>query len=203
MTQADSVHSTPPTNTSANESGKPPLFRRTDISPEDFFQTLGRVRRAARDEIERLIDWLDSTIDCDQDAAVDDEPCDGDTDTEPSLGSFDRMSNQIKAWQTTGFCNAEIDAELDRCDDEPSLGSCDGPGRLMPCGMGGQEYWARGNTDEREGDEHDGAERSLGWSDEEAARGSYPSLMGNRAEHGSSNVETTDQANAQANPATD
>ena len=44
------------------------LYRRTDISPEQFFQALGRVRRAARDEIERLIEWLDSTIDCDQDA---------------------------------------------------------------------------------------------------------------------------------------
>src|SRR6187402_1058978 len=94
------------------------LFRRTDISPEDFFQALGRLRRAARDEIERLIDWLDTTIDCDRDAAVDDAPCDGDPDAEPSLGSFDRMSNQIKAW-TERWC--DVDAELDRCDDEPAL----------------------------------------------------------------------------------
>jgi len=96
------------------------LYRRTDISPEDFFQTLGRVRKAARDEIERLIDWLDSTIDVDQDAAVDDGPCDGDTDAEPSLGSFDRMSDQIKAWSTTtGYGSSyDVDMELDRCDDE-------------------------------------------------------------------------------------
>jgi hypothetical protein len=117
MTQADRVLSTPPTNTSATPVD--PLYRRTDISPEDFFQTLGRVRRSARDEIERLIKWLDSTIDCDQDSAVDDEPCDGDTDTEPSLGSFDSMSNQIKAWQTRHVA-ADIDAEIDRCDDEPT-----------------------------------------------------------------------------------
>ena len=56
------------------------------------------VSRAARDEIERLIEGLDSTIDVDQDAAVDDGPCDEDTDAESSVGSFDRMSNQIKAW---------------------------------------------------------------------------------------------------------
>jgi hypothetical protein len=90
MTQADSVHSTPPTNTSANNPPEGPqspedsLYRRTDVSPEHFFQALGRLRRAARDEIERLIDWLDSTIDCDQDTAVDDEGCDEDTESRPS-----------------------------------------------------------------------------------------------------------------------
>ncbi|QOZ45539.1 hypothetical protein XH89_20165 [Bradyrhizobium sp. CCBAU 53340] len=73
-------------------------MRRTDISPEQFFQALGRARKAGRDEIERLIDWLDSTIDVDEDFAVDDETCEGDPDAEPSPGSFDRMSDQIKAW---------------------------------------------------------------------------------------------------------
>jgi len=47
MTKADSVLSTPPINASASD-----LYRRTDISPEEFFEALGRVRRAARDEIE-------------------------------------------------------------------------------------------------------------------------------------------------------
>jgi hypothetical protein len=122
MTQADSVHSTPPKNTPADTPIERPaesagaLYRRTDISPEQFFQTLGRVRRAARDEIERLIDWLDSTIDVDQDAAVDDAPCDGDPDAEPSLGSLDRMSDQIKAWAHRGW--GDVDMELDRADDE-------------------------------------------------------------------------------------
>ena len=129
MTQADSVHSTPPTNTSANDPPDGPqspqdsIYRRTDISPEDFFQALGRFRRAVRDEIERLIVWLDSTIDTDQDAAADDEGCDGDTDAEPSLRSFDRMSDQIKAWQTTtGYGSTyNVDCELDRCDDEEAV----------------------------------------------------------------------------------
>jgi hypothetical protein len=139
MTQADRVHSTPPLNTSASD-----LYRRTDISPEDFFQALGRVRRAARDEIERLIEWLDSTIDCDQDAAVDDASCDGDADMEPSLGSFDRMSDQIRAWSTRGF-SAEIDTELDTTDAEPALGSV----AAFDAGES-QEGWADGNRDDRE-----------------------------------------------------
>jgi hypothetical protein len=115
MTQADSENTT----------GLPPciageLYRRTDISPEQFFQALGRVRRAARDEIERLINWLDSTIDTDQDTAIDDEPID-DAELEPSLGSFDRMSDQIKAWSSHQFHTEGTDREFDRCDDEPAL----------------------------------------------------------------------------------
>jgi hypothetical protein len=54
------------------------------------WQALGQARRAAREEIERLIDWLDSTIDVDEDFAVDDAPCDGEGDEEPSLGSIER-----------------------------------------------------------------------------------------------------------------
>jgi hypothetical protein len=92
---------------------------RSIVEPKTFFQALGRVRRAARDEIERLIAWLDSTIDVDEDEAADDGPCD-DQELEPSLGSFDRMSDQIKAWQGGNY---DVDAELDKCEDEPSLGS--------------------------------------------------------------------------------
>ena len=158
MTQADSVHSTPPTNTSADDPG--PLYRRTDISPEDFFQALGRVRRTVRDEIERLIDWLDSTIDTDVDSAVDDDPCDGDPDREPSLGSFDRMSDQIKAWSaTTGYGSShDVDCELDRCDAEPALAAPEAhPTVYGPAGphrdrSGSQERWASGAGDDREGD---------------------------------------------------
>ena len=142
MIQADSVHSTPPTNTPIDD--QEPLFRRTDISPEDFFQALGRVRRQVFDEIERLIDWLDSTIDTDVDEAVDDRGCDGDPDAEPSLGSFDRMSDQVKAWQDRGW--GDVDCELDRCDAEPGLGS------VAMTESGNQERWASGVTDDREGE---------------------------------------------------
>lgn len=142
------------------------LYRRTDISPENFFQALGRVRRAARDEIERLIDWLDTTIDCDQDAAVDDGPCDDDSDAEPSLGSFDRMSNQIKAW---AYRWGDTDAELDHADDEP-LGSLDG--------KVDQTAWAAGNPSDAELDgaesgiaDHDGLIEQVGSQDWHSSRG--------------------------------
>jgi hypothetical protein len=204
MTQANSENTTAMPGESAGT-----LYRRTDISPEDFFQALGRLRRAARDEIERLIDWLDTTIDCDQDAAVDDQPCDGDTDAEPSLGSFDRMSDQIKAWQVRPV-TADVDCELDRVDSEPALGSPEnhpqppyttvgylgthvvhGPAGVYRDSTGSQERWASGGTDDREGDPgcddrepdvdaepSEDKEPALGWNDEEAARGRYPSQMG-------------------------
>lgn len=164
----------PTTEQPADSAGE--LYRRTDISQEDFFQALGRVRRVAQDEIERLIEWLDSTIDVDEDSAIDDDGCDEDSDVEPSLGSFDRMSNQIRAWsQRTAAWGTETDAEEDTADEEPSLGSLDG--------FVGQIRWSAGNTDDREGDpgfddredvcedegaEHNGAEPeeqepSLGW----------------------------------------
>lgn len=47
--------------------------------------------------------------------AADDEPCDGD-DFEPSLGSFDRLSDQIKAWQSRDLM--AVDGEADDCDRE-------------------------------------------------------------------------------------
>jgi hypothetical protein len=90
-------------------------FARCGRRPTESFRGSISSGRTARDEIERLIDWLDSTIDVDH-TAVDDGPCDGDADAEPSLGSFDRMSNQIKAWAHRGW--GDVDMELERADDE-------------------------------------------------------------------------------------
>ena len=56
MTQANSVHSTPPTNTSAD-----PLYLPTDISPEQLFRAIGKLRKDARDEIDRLLRFLPET----------------------------------------------------------------------------------------------------------------------------------------------
>jgi hypothetical protein len=57
MTQADSVHSTPrtdsPIETPAGSAGD--LYFKTDVTPEQIFQAIGRLRKAARDEIDRLI----------------------------------------------------------------------------------------------------------------------------------------------------
>jgi hypothetical protein len=50
----------------------------------------------------------------------------GSEDDEPSLGSFERMTDQTNAWQQRSLygCPA-VDGEHDRADDEPSLGSLD------------------------------------------------------------------------------
>src|SRR3954452_23107226 len=108
MDQADSVHSTPPINASANNlPGTPaesagPLYVKTDISPEQIFQAIGRLRREARDEIVRLIQFLDKTDDYvsrELEDSIDDNPQGEEGDDEPSLGSFDRMIDQSKSWR--------------------------------------------------------------------------------------------------------
>jgi hypothetical protein len=104
MTQADSVHSTPPTNTSANhppggpESPQDSLYLPTDISPEEVFQAIGRLRKEARDEIDRLIRFLDENdnhMELEPDGTEgeeSDEPEDNGT-AEDSLGSLERHAS--------------------------------------------------------------------------------------------------------------
>jgi hypothetical protein len=165
------------------------IFADGCFSPEEVLQAIGRLRKEARDEIDRLIGFLDKTdnyVSRELEDAVDDVACDDVGEAEPSLGWTDQEARRGKhAW------SGDIDAELDRCDDEPALGSTNTDFN--------QARWTEGNRDDREGDgcaddregdelEHggDGArendEPSFGWSDEEAARGSYPSLMGARVE---------------------
>jgi hypothetical protein len=167
MIEADSVHSTPPLNTSALPDDKPAseapegsqdaLYIPTDISPDELFEHLGRVRKEAEDAIEQLLDLLDRTdaFYDEREQQVDDDPIDGDDDSEDSLASVD-AANQVH-WATgnTG------DREGDGC------------------------------ADDREGDElehgGDGAledgEPSLGWTEEEAGRGGTGgSFMGNRTD---------------------
>jgi hypothetical protein len=60
MAKADSVHSTPPTNTSASNPPDGPdpqdsLYFPTDVSPEEVFQAIGRLRKDARDEIDHYV----------------------------------------------------------------------------------------------------------------------------------------------------
>ena len=133
MTQADSVHSTPPTNTSANNpSGTPrdpqdSLFLPTDIAPEELFLAIGRLRKDARDEIDRLLQFLDET---ENHMSVDDEDGGDDErggDDELSLGSQDAVTNQAAAWKHPTdyhFGDCEVDDSDDEPseDDEPSIG---------------------------------------------------------------------------------
>lgn len=82
-------------------------------------KTLAKLRQQAAAEIDRLIQFLDQS-----DEYVMTELEDGDEredvgDSEPSLGSFDRMTDQTKSWRQGGLWEIPgTDAELDDCDRE-------------------------------------------------------------------------------------
>jgi hypothetical protein len=147
MTQADSVHSTPPTNTSATdrdihapESPQDALYLPTDISPEEVFQAIGRLRREARDEIDRLIRFLDKTDDYvsrELEDSIDDNPHDEETDdngednedsdpAEPSLGSVGDVHFDQRRWACGGRCDLEQD------DAESGIADQDGLDEQVP-----------------------------------------------------------------------
>jgi hypothetical protein len=190
MDQADSVLSTPLLNSSSIQGGIPPLealsggLAEQQAARLESLEALARLRREARDEILKLIQFLDQSDPYAMTELEEDDDREPLGDEEPSLGSFDQVTNQEKSY-LTDYC--EVDAELDTADDEPSLGSAAEHER------DNQERWAEGNRDDREGDEHDGREPedeggeavhendepSLGWTDEEAARGrTYAGSMG-------------------------
>jgi hypothetical protein len=105
MTQADSVHSTPPTSTSANNSGRSARPAGATITPglaqqqrerDKAIRRLFKLREKASAEIERLLEFLDASdsyVATELEAAIDDGPCDTDEleiedgNDEPSLGS--------------------------------------------------------------------------------------------------------------------
>lgn len=82
----------------------------TDASPAEVFKAIGRLRRAARDEIDRLIRFLDDT---EGHMELED-----DGDDEPSLGFLDGLPGAGR-----GADRPSDDREADNSDDEPSLGS--------------------------------------------------------------------------------
>ena len=107
-------------------------IRRT-FSPAQIFQAIGRLRKDARDEIERLLNFLDST--------------DSHMEREPDLGWPERFG---QCGGVGGTDDTEDDSELnedggdaepDLCD-EPSLGALEQPID--------QTRWAQGNRSDRE-----------------------------------------------------
>ncbi|MBR0685300.1 hypothetical protein JQ594_05195 [Bradyrhizobium manausense] len=95
----------------------------------------GGMARHARELIKDLIDFLDQ-LEADPDLepsfgsvayghgpAADE--CEPPEDDEPSLGSFDRMTNQDKAWRQIGSWCAGSDLEQDDCDREDDDGKPD------------------------------------------------------------------------------
>lgn len=121
MSQANGVNTMPPA--SSQDSFNSGLANQQAARAEAL-QRLRKLRKAARDEIDRLLDFLDASDDYVQtelEDAVDDVACDGEGDEEPSLGSFDRMTDQSKSWVSVqGAHIAQSDAEKDDCDAECS-----------------------------------------------------------------------------------
>ena len=156
MAQAETDNSTPAPD--GLRSPQDSLYFPTPVTPEEAFQAIGRLRKDARDEIDRLIRFLDHT---DNHMELEPEEEGDEADAEPSLGSFDQMPNQDKAWrQFCDWATPALDAEQDEADDEPSLGFLErhcshySPGRDF---TGNQEAICDGLGRDLE-DEHDGAE---------------------------------------------
>jgi hypothetical protein len=134
MAQADSYNST---LAPAAEKPQDSIYLPTDTTPEQLFRAIGKLRKDARDEIDRLIRFLDET-DNHMELEPDDEGDDSDLEdggddeddglSEPSLGSMGHYehSNQ-ELWARGGTKDLEDEhdgAEPDECG-EPSLGSLD------------------------------------------------------------------------------
>lgn len=110
-------------------------------------------QEGASAEIVRLIAFLDASDPYVLTELEDDDDREEVGDGEPSLGSFDRVTNQEKSWRGNGV--ADVDAELDAADEEPALGSidCHSPEQRS------QEHWAAGGRRDLELDD---AESGIG-----------------------------------------
>jgi hypothetical protein len=104
----------------------------------DAITTLQKLRREAREEITRLIQFLDQS-DLYVMTELEDDDEREQEEREPSLGSVDRAINQTR-WAA----GCTDDAEQDNADAEPSLGSLDH--------YHSQERWAAGDRLDMEED---------------------------------------------------
>src|ERR1700674_4958575 len=91
---------------------EPAIYYKTPVTPEEAFQAIGRLRKEARDEIDRLIRFLDKTDDCvsrELEDSIDENPHDEETDdngedneddglSEPSLGSSGDIHLNQERW---------------------------------------------------------------------------------------------------------
>src|SRR3977135_3883600 len=95
------------------------LYVKTPITPEEIFKAIGRLRKEARDEIDRLIRFLDETDnhmklepdDEGDDAELeDDDPAEDEGLREPSLGSVGVYAHSDqRAWAAGGVRDLEQD----------------------------------------------------------------------------------------------
>jgi hypothetical protein len=133
MAQVDSE-----TTTAMPASDAGALYIPTDITPEEVFQAIGRLRKEARDEIHRLIGFLDKTDDYvsrELEDQVDDDAIDEDerepslcgvtvgaTNTQPDFRGIDLEGDEREDDEDT-HDREEINEDGDgNPDSEPSLG---------------------------------------------------------------------------------
>jgi hypothetical protein len=121
---------------------QPEIYYKTPVTPEEAFQAIGRLRKEARDEIDRLIRFLDKTDDYvsrELEDQVDDSPCDDneldgpengedeDSDpAEPSLGSVGDVHFDQTRWAAGNRRDLEVD------DAESGIADQDGLDEQVP-----------------------------------------------------------------------
>jgi hypothetical protein len=102
---------------------EPAVYYKTPVTPEEAFQAIGRLRKEARDGIDRLIRFLDKTDDYvsrELEDSIDDNPHDEETDdngednedsdpAEPSLGSVGDLHLNQERWAAGGRRDLEQD----------------------------------------------------------------------------------------------
>jgi hypothetical protein len=154
MAQAEPANTTNPSGVTLTRKGERYVFEHLKVpeSPEEYFRALATLRKAARDEIERLIDFLDRAAgDPDLELTGDDEP---DQSEEPSLGWTTTINQAAATDRRFGAQSWGIDLEQEHDGREPDVDGEDG---------------------------HD-AEPSLGWTDMEARTGLFPNGLDNDVE---------------------
>ena len=119
---------------------EPAIYYKTPVTPEEAFQAIGRLRKEARDEIDRLIRFLDKTDDYvsrELEDSIDDNPHDEETDdngednedadpAEPSLGSVGDVHFNQERWAAGSRCDLEQD------DAESGIADQDGLDEQVP-----------------------------------------------------------------------
>lgn len=160
---------------------EPNLYLPTDLTPEELFQALGRLRSEAEEAVERLIALIDAL-----DGDIDAEPT---GDEEPDLGSVSSQRGSDQRHWAQGVDGEPLHASNEY---HPAPALDWWSDRQLRIPEGSQEGWATGNDDDREGapcdddreQDHDGREPdvedepSLGWTSVEAGLGRYGGAFG-------------------------
>ncbi|WP_128089473.1 hypothetical protein [Bradyrhizobium viridifuturi] len=153
---------TAPAPQAAAAAGPVALYLPTGVSPEELFQAMGRLRKEAQDEIDRLLAFLDQ-LDGDPDL----EP---NGDDEPELGS---VGGRRQLDQSTWAAGQDGEPSLGSIECHPAAPEGDyWPDRRRD-GDGSQVAWSDSVTHDSE-DEHDGREPDV--DDELSGDENEPSL---------------------------